>query len=146
MENKKLFEKFIKAVELVAPQGASSMGLVVNKSGQVVTWSALLARPAVLDIDGLASSADEFIVAMGKMVESGRWIIVEIKDALPGALFSQLKILATSNRMQYMQDGGIKDIKLLSGRIIVTGLTEVINRVKKEYPDFMNLFGAVIEI
>jgi hypothetical protein len=146
MENKKLFEKFIKAVGLVAPQGVCSMGLVINKSGRAVNWSAVLDRPAVLAIDGLANSADEFIVAMGKAIESGRWIIVEIKDDLPGVLFSKLKLLATSNRMQYVENGIIKDVKLSRGRIIVTGLTEVINRVKKEYPDFINLFGAVIEI
>jgi len=146
MFDKERFVKFIKAVELVAPQGRAAMGLVVNKSGMTVKWPEFLTDPMIVEVDGLSESPVELIVKLGQAVADGRRIVLEIKDRLPGELFAQLRSLATSNRMQMANGEKITDVKLAGARIVVVGLSEVIDRVKKEYPDFIGLFGPVIEV
>jgi len=146
MFDKERFVKFIKAVELVAPQGRAAMGLVVNKSGMTVKWPEFLTDPMIVEVDGLSESPVELIVKLGQAVADGRRIVLEIKDRLPGELFAQLRTLAISNRMQMANGEKITDVKLAGARIVVVGLSEVIDRVKKEYPDFIGLFGPVIEV
>jgi len=146
MFDKERFVKFIKAVELVAPQGRAAMGLVVNKSGESVKWTDFLTDPVIIAVDGLSDSPAELIVKLGQAVADGRRIVLEIKDRLPGELFAQLRMLTISNRMQMANGEKITDVKLAGARIVVVGLSEVIDRVKKEYPDFIGLFGPVIEV
>jgi len=146
MFDKERFVKFIKAVELVAPQGRASMGLVVNKSGLTVPWAEFLTEPMIVEVDSLANSPNEFIKKLGQAVAGGRRVIMEIKDRLPGELYAQLRSLSMSNRMQVANGGEVQDVKLTDARTIVIGLSEVIDRVKKEYPDFVGLFGPVIEV
>ena len=146
MFDKERFVKFIKAVELVAPQGRAAMGLVVNKSGMTVKWPEFLTDPMIVEVDGLSESPVELIVKLGQAVADGRRIVLEIKDRLPGELFAQLRMLTISNRMQMANGEKITDVKLAGARIVVVGLSEVIDRVKKEYPDFIGLFGPVIEV
>jgi hypothetical protein len=146
MFDKERFVKFIKAVELVAPQGRVAMGLVVNKSGAAVKWTEFLTNPVIVAVEGLSDSPVELIEKLGRAVSDKRRIVLEIKDRLPGELFAQLRSLAISNRMQMANGEEVKDVKLSEARIIVSGLSEVIDRVKKEYPDFIGLFGPVIEV
>ena len=146
MFDKERFVKFVKAVELVAPQGRAAMGLVVNKSGESVKWTDFLTDPVIIAVDGLSDSPAELIVKLGQAVADGRRIVLEIKDRLPGELFAQLRMLTISNRMQMANGEKITDVKLAGARIVVVGLSEVIDRVKKEYPDFIGLFGPVIEV
>ena len=146
MLDKERFAKFIKAVELVAPQGQANMGLAVNKSGAAVQWTEFLTNPRIVEVDGLSDSPVELIEKLGKAISEGRRIVLEIKDRLPGELYAQLRSLSMSNRMQMANGEEVKDVKLKDAGIIVIGLSEVIDRVKKEYPDFVGLFGPVIEV
>jgi len=146
MLDKERFAKFIKAVELVAPQGQANMGLAVNKSGAAVQWTEFLTNPRIVEVDGLSDSPVELIEKLGKAISEGRRIVLEIKDRLPGELYAQLRSLSMSNRMQMANGEEVKDVKLKDAGIIVIGLSEVIDRVKKEYPDFVGLFGPIIEV
>jgi len=146
MFDKELFAKFITAVELVAPQGRVAIGLVVNKSGVAVDWGDFIPRAEIIEVDALSDSAGELIKKLSRAVEDGKWIILEIKDGLPSELFAGLRTLATSNRIQKVGADGIGDVKLSKARIIVIGLPEVLDRIKKTYSDFIGLFGPVVEL
>lgn len=140
-------KKFIKAVELVKVENLWSMGLVVNKSGKRIFWNKLIKKPKV-KVEIISDKTEtEILKEIFKGIKSKKWIILEIKDNLSSKVYSQLKLLSISNRIQFKEKENIVDLQQTEKtRIIVTGLKEVINLVQKQHPDFKNLFGPVITI
>jgi hypothetical protein len=141
-------KKFIKAVELVNANGLNSMGLIVKSPTKKIGWSAISDRPkTVVKIDESKMTADEMIKKMAAAVKSGKWLILELTDNLPAKVYTQLKLIASSNRMQFLKNNEVVDLKLSDdARIVAIASFEALKNIQRNYPDFKRLFGPIIEI
>ena len=141
-------KKFVKTVELVQAGGVYSMGLIVKSPTKKISWSAILDRPkTTVKIDENKMTADEMIKKMAAAAKSGKWLILELTGGLPAKVYAQLKLLASSNRLQFLKNNEVVDLKLSDKtRVIAIVDNDKIKEIQKQYPDFGHLFGPIIEL
>jgi hypothetical protein len=141
-------KKFIKAVELVNADGVYSMGLIVKASTKKISWNEILDRPkTMIKIDENKSTVDDMIKKIAKAVADGKWLILELTGGLPVKIYAQLKLIALSNRLQFLKNNEVVDLKLSGdARVVAIASFEALKNIQKDYPDFKCLFGPIIEI
>ena len=139
-------KKLIQIVEVVSPGNIYILGLVAIKTKKKIAWEKLIKNQAVVVIDKDSDYLD--ILKQIKMsMEKGLWIILEIKDALPSQVYGGLRQLSQNNHLQ-INDGGeiVEVLQTDDTRIIVTGSKNMIDQVRSDYHEFINLFGPVVTI
>jgi len=141
-------KKFIQAVDLVKTRGCYSLGLIIKPKTGKINWDDFLTYPyQIIDIEQSEEKQKTFLNKMLKAVKEKNWLVLELKDNLPGLVYSQLKLLSLNNRMQVLQDNEISVERLADrSRVIVVAYKENIKDIEQRYPDFRNLFGPIINI
>jgi hypothetical protein len=139
-------EKFIQALETVKVNGIFSLGLVVNKSSQVVDWSKLITKLVILSL-GEKTSVEEILPGISQAFENKKWLVLDCQTDLPAEIYAQLKLLSTVNRLQLLEGEKVIDTKQPpESRVIVVLSKARLEMILTEYPEFKHLFGPVIDI
>jgi hypothetical protein len=139
-------EKFIKALELVKVNGVYGVGLVINQSGEKVNWTEYIANMKKVIY---STQTDDLTVIkkISQAMKNGEWVIVEVKSVLSSEVFSQFKLLARSNRVQFSVKEKLIEFKQSGeSRVVVFANKEMIEENKKVFSDFINIFSPVIII
>lgn len=151
-ENKRKLNLFFDDLAQFSYQGIFDTGLIVTKGAfDEKALAKILPKDAKAEliIVDRASFADDLIQQILKAFDGKKWPVLFLKDGfVHPRLYSQLRLLATMNRIQILHLGGDDNETNVrqprESRVVVVLPQTKVSHIQN--PAFMNLFGVVADI
>ena len=140
---------YFQALNTVSGGQNFDLGLVITKNGKAGDLVGLMPAAANIEVFSL-SSKDHPDDALKKLIEalkSHKWFVLELEDDyMPGRIYNQLRLLATTNKMEVVNLLGSKEKETVIKQSADSRIVVVTNHkiAKKLGYQFTRLFGSVL--